>query len=164
MSDGIKFGSIYVGHSLKEAKELADELWAPISKLEAVVAAKKMEEQAKAITSTWQDYLMTIVKQIVKQLDIFLIDVQEFIESVQLDPLEAIKEMPHVVITLLSLLALPTLFIGWMLSPSPKPRTANAAKSDKKAEKADKATKESVKAEKVKDSPSKAKKASAKAE
>ncbi|EGF83327.1 hypothetical protein BATDEDRAFT_84872 [Batrachochytrium dendrobatidis JAM81] len=107
MTNGIQFDNIYVGHSADDAKKLAEETWAVKYKIES--AAEKVEKVEKgpgALDKAKQ------FAEILKDQSL------EFVARVQESPLDAVKEMPHIVALFVAVLLLPVLLFSLFASKS----------------------------------------------
>jgi calnexin len=128
MDEDLAFDNIYVGHSVEEAKALADETWArklPIEqgkeKKEEESAAQKAKEAAKEAAATAVPLFDSLREKLL-----------EFVGALGNDPLGALKAHPDVAgavgALFAGLLALITLVAG-VGSSAPKP-TKGAKKTD----------------------------------
>ena len=133
------FDNIYIGHSVDDAKKLAEETWAvkfaAETKFEEKQKAeeKKVEEEMKK--ESGQDLPEgTFIEKATVYASKYKKDVLSFIEQVQVNPQEAVKEYSHVVaglVTALLVLLLP--FV--MVKPAKKAKKGDKVEEVKKTEK-----------------------------
>jgi hypothetical protein len=130
MQDGLVFDNIYVGHSIKDAKEAA-KLWEAKneieSKREAEEDAKRKSEEKPKLSSN--KYVAMAQEVFYQGKDVVLKSIDEmyvFIDAAKVDPIGAVKQMPNVAVLIASLITLPILLIGLIFPGGEK----NAEKSD----------------------------------
>jgi calnexin len=143
MQNGFLFDNIYIGHSEKDAAQLAEETWVIKSKLEKA-AEPKAEEPAPG------DSIVDKAKGYAEQAKSFAFSVkasvEDFILLAKEDFVGAVKELPHIAGLLVIAAILPLLFISSLFSaPAKKPvvsasKKEGGEKSDKKGEVAASAT------------------------
>ena len=137
MQDGFIFDNIYIGHSVADAAKLAEETWLIKKKAEdaSEKAAKAESEKESAVSGG-------IVAKAKEFFEEFLQSVMEFLDFVKIDPIGAVKLMPQVAITLLSILLAPLLFVTVLMGKKSVP--PKEAKKVEKVKEEPKETKDEV--------------------
>ncbi|KAJ3276301.1 hypothetical protein HK104_003694 [Borealophlyctis nickersoniae] len=113
MQNGILFDNIYVGHSEADAKKLAAETYEIKAKIESekteseTEKAKDSEKPATASDSKVENIVENVKDQVL-----------DFIGRVQVDPLQAVKELPLVAGGLAAAVLLPVLLLASLLGGS----------------------------------------------
>lgn len=93
MQDGFLFDNIYIGHSIEDAMKLAEETWKVKYDLEK--AAEPVEPE-----STYAEKAQGYLQIVLNQLEILKEQTLEFIEMAKVDPLDAVKTLPHMAVIL----------------------------------------------------------------
>ncbi|KAJ2996557.1 hypothetical protein HDV02_006390 [Globomyces sp. JEL0801] len=134
MQNDFLFDNIYLGHDVAEAKKLAAETWAIKSKIEKELdppAPESVEptllEQASGVADLLKKYFDDIVQQAI-----------EFYEMARQDPVEALKELPHIAVLLVVSVLLPILIISFACGGAEAKPVAKKTKTEKKEEKEEK--------------------------
>ncbi|KAK0667387.1 Calreticulin family-domain-containing protein [Cercophora samala] len=135
MQKDILFDNIYIGHSVEDARKLAEETFFkkhPVE--EALEEAEKPKEEEKPASPSDLKFLDDPKTYITEKLDLFLTIAQR-------DPIEAIKFVPEIaggiVAVLLTVLALIFGIVGVATNPAPVKKAAAEVK-EKAAEAKDK--------------------------
>lgn len=121
----IMFDNIYVGHSVADAKQLAEETWAIKSKLElekqppvAEFDADSSEDVNVPGGAAAGDFVQNIKKTSKGLWQQFLLDFDAFLNIATNDPLAAVKAFPSLVGLISSTLLLPVLILVLLMRPS----------------------------------------------
>lgn len=130
MQNDILFDNVYIGHSVEDARKLADEtfhLKHPIEQLAELAASPKKDEKAKSPSDL--KFLDDPVLFVKEKVDLFLTIAQK-------DPIEAIKFVPEVAGGIGAILVTIIAIVVGIVSSGSAPPAAKKAASDAK----DKAT------------------------
>ncbi len=126
MQADVSFDNIYIGHSVDDAKKLADETYFvkyPVEK--ALEQAEKPKEAAKPKSPSDLKFLDDPVTYVKEKLDLFLTIAAK-------DPIEAIKFVPEVPTAIGGLLVTIIALIGIFTSGGSAPAPAKKAAADAK--------------------------------
>ncbi|KAJ3018384.1 hypothetical protein HKX48_002935 [Thoreauomyces humboldtii] len=143
MQNGILFDNVYVGHSAKDAKKLADESFVVKSKIEqkAEKAAEKVAEAAKPV----KEKANAALDSISSFKDVALEKLNSFRDRFQVaGPVEAAKDHPLVVAGLLASILLPLLALSSLFGGGSKKPTKAVVAPGKKSAKASPVVKETI--------------------
>ena len=138
MQDAFLFDNIYVGHSVDDAKKLAEETWVvkhDIEKKQAPVAEPEAQGDRPVSDNA---YVAVAQKTLYAAQDLFektKVEALEFIDLAKNDPVLAVKVMPHIAGLFVSLALVPVLLLSLLFGGSKKP--VKKVKSDADAPKGD---------------------------
>jgi calnexin len=137
MQAGIMFDSFYVGHSLDDAFQLADESFALKKKIEDASAEEEQakEDEAAEENNPDKDKFATKAK---KQWDKISVLLNEFMAAAVVDPVEAFKTYPVTGASVVFAFLAPTI-LYFLLGGSSK---KNEVEKEEKEEKDDQAKKD----------------------
>lgn len=144
MQNGFVFDNIYVGDSEEDAKKVAAawKLKADAENAADPIVVETPEESKKDLKATILEKAMQVKELGLYQFDKIRDDALDFYEIAQIDPMQAVQDLPHIAALGVSLMLLPVLSLFLLMCGS-------GAKPSKKKDGEQKKVKETATASSV---------------
>jgi calnexin len=127
MQDGFLFDNIYIGHSEEDANSLAKETWAVKREIEKANEPLPPQEtfvdKAKAFAAKLQRQFSDIPEQVF-----------DFIDMARVDPVDAIKTLPHIFAIIILSFILPVLILSNLFAKAKVKKVIKEQKESPKKE------------------------------
>jgi calnexin len=137
MQDGFLFDNIYIGHSENDAATLAKETWAVKKEIEKAKEPEPPKESAV-------DQAKSFVEKAKRELSQIPDQVVNFIDIAKVDPVDAVKTLPHIFTIIILSILLPVYLITSFFTKAKAPKVAKKEKAQESPKKEESKAKSSA--------------------